>query len=73
MTDRLLRSGNTGKVRIPHLVNNALVVPQEATFEIQDKVFVFVMNDSNKVASRPIIVAGKTASLLFCRKWCAGR
>ncbi len=42
-TDRLLRSGNTGKVRIPKVLTNALVVPQEATFEIQDKVFVFAL------------------------------
>ena len=64
-TERLLRSGNTGKVRIAHLRSNAVVVPQEATFEIQDKVFVFVVGDSNKVLSKPIVVAGKTASYYF--------
>ena len=63
--DRLLRSGNTGKVRIPQLLNDALVVPQEATFEIQDKVFVFAVGDSNKVASKPIVVSGKTANYYF--------
>jgi membrane fusion protein (multidrug efflux system) len=63
--DRLLRSGNTGKVRIPQHLSNAKVVPQEATFEIQDKVFVFVVGDSNKVASKPIAVSGKTASYYF--------
>jgi len=63
--ERLLRSGNTGKVRIPQLINNALVVPQESTFEIQDKVFVFALGDSNKVASKPIVIAGKTASYYF--------
>ena len=64
-TDRLLRSGNTGKVRIPNVLTNALVVPQEATFEIQDKVFVFALGDSNKVASKPIVVSGKTATYYF--------
>jgi len=63
--DRLLRSGNTGKVRIPQHFSNARVVPQEATFEIQDKVFVFVVGDSNKVASKPIAVSGKTANYYF--------
>lgn len=63
--DRLLRSGNTGKVRIGQLLNNTLVVPQEATFEIQDKVFVFALGDSNKVASKPVVVSGKTASYYF--------
>jgi membrane fusion protein (multidrug efflux system) len=63
--DRLLRSGNTGKVRIAQLLKEALIIPQEATFEIQDKVFVFVLGDSNKVASKPIVVAGKTPHYYF--------
>jgi membrane fusion protein (multidrug efflux system) len=64
-TDRLLRSGNTGKVRVAQLLSNALVVPQEATYEIQDKVFVFALNDSNKVISKPIVISGKTANYYF--------
>jgi membrane fusion protein (multidrug efflux system) len=63
--DRLLRSGNTGKVRISQLLGDAQVVPQEATFEIQDKVFVFALGDSNKVMSKPIVVSGKTGSYYF--------
>ncbi len=61
----ILRTGNTGKVRIPQLFNEALIVPQESTFEIQDKVFVFVVGDSNKVATRPITVSGKTTNYYF--------
>lgn len=64
-TDRLLRSGNTGKIRIPKVLTNALVVPQEATFEIQDKVFVFALSDSNKVTSKPIVISGKTPTYYF--------
>ena len=63
--ERLLRSGNTGKVRIAQLHTEALVVPQEATFEIQDKVFVLAVGDSNKVTTKPITVAGKTAYYYF--------
>lgn len=61
-TAGLLRSGITGKVRIPHLVNTTLAIPQEATFELQDKVFVFVVADSNKVVSTAITVAGKSGN-----------
>ncbi len=61
----MLRSGNTGKIRIPQLLSEVVIVPQEATFEIQDKVFVFAVGDSNKVASKPIGIAGKTASWYF--------
>lgn len=61
----ILRSGNTGKVRIPQPMSEVVIVPQEATFEIQDKVFVFAVGDSNKVASKPITVAGKTNAYYF--------
>jgi membrane fusion protein, multidrug efflux system len=63
--DRLLRSGNTGKVRIAQLHKEALVIPREATFEIQDKVFVFALGDSNKVQSKPIVISGKTTTYYF--------
>lgn len=56
----LLRSGNTGKVvlSLPH--SDAVLVPQEATVEIQDKIFVFSVDKQNKVAKQPIRVTGKT-------------
>lgn len=63
--DWLLRSGNTGKVRIAKELKAALVVPQEATFEIQDKVFVFAVGDSNKVTSKPLTISGKTSTYYF--------
>ncbi|HEY1167063.1 MAG TPA: efflux RND transporter periplasmic adaptor subunit [Chitinophaga sp.] len=64
-TDGVLRTGNTGKVRLAQQVPAAITIPQEATFEIQDKVFVYTVGDSNKVASKPISVAGKTANYYF--------
>jgi membrane fusion protein (multidrug efflux system) len=63
----ILRTGNTGKVRIPQQFADAMVVPIEATFEVQDKVFVFAVGDSNKVASKPITVAGKTTNYYFIK------
>ncbi|RYY28169.1 MAG: efflux transporter periplasmic adaptor subunit, partial [Sphingobacteriaceae bacterium] len=56
----LLRAGNTGKVRLGLNHVNALVVPQSATIEMQDKVFVFALADSNKVKKVPIKIAGKS-------------
>lgn len=64
----LLRSGNTGKVKISESFPAALVVPQEATFELQDKVFIFTVGDSNKVVSKPIRVAGKSNAYYFVEK-----
>lgn len=63
----IIRTGNTGKVRIPQQFNDALIVPIESTFDVQDKVFVFVVGDSNKVASRPITVTGKSTNYYFVK------
>ena len=67
-TNGLLRSGNTGKIRIPQVISSAIVIPQESTFELQDKVFVFVVADSNKVASVPINVAGTSGNYYLVGK-----
>jgi len=64
----LLRSGNTGKVRLPRAFASALLVPQEATFELQDKVFVFVLADSNKVNSVPITISGRSGNFYIVDK-----
>jgi membrane fusion protein (multidrug efflux system) len=58
----LIRSGNTGKVRLNQIHENALLVPQAATLEIQDKVFVFTVNAQNKVTKQPITVSGKSGN-----------
>lgn len=42
----MLRSGSTGSVVIPTRTDSALVVPQKATFEVQDLRYVYVVDDS---------------------------
>ncbi|WP_354432053.1 MULTISPECIES: efflux RND transporter periplasmic adaptor subunit [unclassified Mucilaginibacter] len=54
----LLRSGNTGKVRLSLPHPNTLIIPQSATIEMQDKIFVFALADSNKVKKLPITIEG---------------
>jgi len=58
----LLRSGNTGKVRLSLQHTNALIIPESATIEMQDKIFVFTLADSNKVKKVPINIAGKSGT-----------
>lgn len=53
----MLRSGSTGQILIPTVQESVLIIPQKATFEIQDRKFVYVVNDSNKTVSTPITVA----------------
>jgi membrane fusion protein, multidrug efflux system len=58
----VLRSGGTGRVRISVSLPAGLVIPQEATYELQDKTFVFLLTDSNKVNSAPVHVNGKAGN-----------
>lgn len=67
-TNGLLRSGNTGRIRIPRPITSSMIVPQEATFELQDRVFVFVLSDSNKVSSSPISVTGKSGNYYLVKE-----
>lgn len=55
--DGMLRSGNSGQVLIPNTQNDAMLIPQKATFEIQDMKFVYVVGDSAKVHQTPITVS----------------
>lgn len=57
-----LRSGNTGKLRLGLKHDNAILIPQSATVEMQDKVFVFAVNKGNKVSKQQINVIGKTGT-----------
>lgn len=41
----LLHSGSTGNVAVPMLFENCIVIPQEATFQIQDKTLVYKVVD----------------------------
>lgn len=61
--DKLLRNGETGKVLMTVPVHNALVIPQKATYEIQDKLYVFVVDNNNVVKSREIAVKGEMPDL----------
>lgn len=56
-TNGMLRSGSTGAILIPHQADSAIIIPQKATFELQDRRYVYTVNDSNKVASTYITVS----------------
>ncbi len=61
--DMLLKHGETGKVQMTVPVKNALIIPQKATYEIQDKLFVFVVDKNNTVQSRQITISGRLPDL----------
>ena len=52
--NHLLRSGGTGSVLIPYKMESAVVVPQKATYEVQDKKFVYVLQPDNTIKNTEI-------------------
>ena len=50
----LIRSGASAVVRIPRTIDTALLVPQSATYQLQDKVFVYQVVEGNRVISMPV-------------------
>jgi membrane fusion protein (multidrug efflux system) len=57
-----LRSGNTGRIRLGIQHDDAILVPQSATVEMQDKIFVFTVGKDNKVNKMPITIIGKSGA-----------
>lgn len=55
--EKLLRNGETGKIRMTLPLKNALIVPQKATYEIQDQKYVFVVDKNGVAKSKNIKVA----------------
>lgn len=47
----LLLSGSTGNIIMPNLYKDCIVVPQTATFEIQDKIYVYKLVDDKATSS----------------------
>jgi len=47
----LIRSGSSATIRIPEELHNVLVIPQSATYELQNKVFAYRVDSANKVTA----------------------
>jgi membrane fusion protein (multidrug efflux system) len=59
----LLRHGETGNILVQTNVQDALIIPQKATFEILEKKYVFVVDSTNHVHSREVGIAAELPDL----------
>jgi membrane fusion protein, multidrug efflux system len=55
----LLRHGETGKIVLTTTLEDAVLIPQKATFEVLDKRFVFLVDEKNTLHSLPIDVVAE--------------
>jgi len=62
-SNKLLKNGETGKIQMVVPLKGALVIPQKVTYEIQDKLYVFVVDKNNMVRSRNITIVGEMPDL----------
>jgi membrane fusion protein (multidrug efflux system) len=61
--DLLLKHGETGKVRMTLPLKNALIIPQKCTYELQDKIYVYVLGNDNKLKAKAINIKQKLSNL----------
>jgi membrane fusion protein (multidrug efflux system) len=61
----LIRSGSSAAVRIPNTIKSGLLIPQSATYELQDKRFVYVVDSKNKIKNIAISVMDNTAGQFY--------
>ncbi len=66
--NKLLKHGASGKVRITTNIEQAVLIPQKAGFEIQDKNYVFVVDKENKIMMRPFFTTRRVAQFYIVDK-----
>lgn len=54
--NKLLRSGGSGTIQIPTDLQDVILIPQNATLEMQDKRIALIVDKENKVKAVPITV-----------------
>lgn len=64
-TNRLLRSGESGLIQIPTNLQDVIIIPQNATLEMQDKRIALIVDKDSKVKAVPITVRAVPGGQFF--------
>lgn len=62
---RLLRHGETGKILLGNVLDDALLIPQKATYRVLDRTFVYVVDVRGVVHAREIVVGDEPIPHLY--------
>jgi membrane fusion protein (multidrug efflux system) len=60
---RILTNGNSGKIQVPKVYTDALVVPQEATYEQQGSIYVYKVTEDGMATSTKIETTAEVENL----------
>ncbi len=66
--ERLLRNGQTGTILIHRDIEDAIIIPQRATFPILAKRYVFVVDEDNVVHQREITTDGEQDDIFVIKE-----
>ncbi|WP_089814961.1 efflux RND transporter periplasmic adaptor subunit [Chitinophaga sp. YR627] len=58
----LLKHGASGKVQLSNEMSDAMLLPQKAVFEMQDKNYVFILDKSNQVKMKNFVPGARLAN-----------
>ena len=66
--DKILKHGATGKVHIVRQLKNVIMIPQKSTFELQDRLYLYVVDSTNMVHMRRIQTGERLPHLYVVKK-----
>ncbi len=61
--NQLLTNGNSGRIQIPVVYENAIVIPQAATIDQQGHILLFKVKENNTVTSTLVTIKGRVDNL----------
>lgn len=61
--EHLIANGSSGTILIPKIYNNVPVVPQESTYELQGKTYIYQLTNDSTVTSKIIDISDKIGNL----------
>ncbi|OYX25234.1 MAG: efflux transporter periplasmic adaptor subunit [Flavobacteriales bacterium 32-35-8] len=61
--NQLLTNGNSGRIQIPVVYENAIVVPQAATLDQQGHIVLFKVGENNTITSALVTIKGRVDNL----------
>jgi RND family efflux transporter MFP subunit len=67
-TQKWLKHGSSGKILVSTALSKATLIPQQSTFEVQENLYVYVVNDKNIVEQRKIIPQMRLANMFVLKE-----